>query len=467
MVIYKSIETLFDDFAIKDHASLSFHHHLRNGDAVMNLVLNTCIKRNLTHMNLYPSGIFPVHTALFKMIQSNRVTHLKTNYLNGSVYDAINTYGVKGDFTMQSHGGRARAIIEKETSIDYAFIAVSAADLKGNATGLEGKNILGSLGYAMEDLTHAKTVILVTDTLKETLETPQISHEFVDAILEVDSIGDSKGIVSGTLEITNDPLGLKIARETMRVLKTSGLIKDNVSFQSGAGGISLAITKMFNEYLKTHHLKAAFYTGGITAHHVKALNDGLVSFLYDVQCFDLEAIKSLKENPAHKYMSASDYANPNNLARKIGDLDIVILGATEVDLGYNVNVTTDSLGRIIGGSGGHSDTSEDATLTIIVSPLLKGRMPLIKDKVNTITTEGKHVDIIVTERGIAINPNRKDLIQKLSQANLPLMSIESLQAKAHALSGIPKPLARSSAIIGSIENRHGTCIDQLYQRSDV
>jgi len=463
-MIYKSVEDVFNAFDIKNGATLSFHHHLRNGDEVMNQVLKTCLDLDLKNMNLAPSGIFPVHKNLAKMIEEKRVNHLTCNYLNGPSYEAINQSLLQGTFTMHSHGGRARAIKEKDLTIDVAFIAVSACDEKGNATGLEGNNIMGSLGYAIEDSLHAKTVILVTDTILQSINCPQIKSEQVDGVLLLESIGDSKGIVSGTLKITKDPLGLKIARDTMKLLSATNMIQNGVSFQSGAGGISLAITKMFNDYLKHKNLKASFYTGGITSHHVQALKEGLVETLYDVQCFDLDAINSLKDNDNHLFMSAHDYANPNNPDRKIKDLDIVILGATEVDLEFNVNVTTDALNRVMGGSGGHSDTSEDAFLTVIVSPLLKGRMPLIKDKVTTITTEGQFVDVIVTERGISVNPKRKDLLDLLKHSDLNIMSINALQEMAHTLSGKPKPLKRSNDVIGQIENRHGKIIDYLYKK---
>ena len=68
----------------------------------------------------------------------------------------------------------------------------------------------------------------------------------------------------------------------------------------------------------------------------------------------------------------------------VDDLDFVILGATEIDTNFNVNVTTDSHGTIMGGSGGHSDTAHGAKLTIITTNLVKSRLPIIKDEITTI-----------------------------------------------------------------------------------
>ena len=61
-------------------------------------------------------------------------------------------------------------------------------------------------------------------------------------------------------------------------------------------------------------------------------------------------------------MSASMYGNPHTKGAVVNNLDIMILGATEIDIDYNVNVTTGSNGVIMGGSGGHSDTAAGAKL---------------------------------------------------------------------------------------------------------
>ena len=47
-------------------------------------------------------------------------------------------------------------------------------------------------------------------------------------------------------------------------------------------------------------------------------------------------------------MSASRYASPSRRGAVVDQLDAVILGATEVDRDFNVNVTTGSHGQIMG-----------------------------------------------------------------------------------------------------------------------
>ena len=63
------------------------------------------------------------------------------------------------------------------------------------------------------------------------------------------------------------------------------------------------------------------------------------------------------------------YANPHNRGAVVNQLDTMILGAAEVDLDFNVNVTTGTDGGIIGGSGGHSDTAAGAKLALVTTRL--------------------------------------------------------------------------------------------------
>ena len=191
------------------------------------------------------------------------------------------------------------------------------------------------------------------------------------------------------------------------------------------------------------------------------MEEGLFRMMFDVQDFDIAAIDSIRKNANHLEMSASYYANPHNGGPIVDNLDAVILSATEVDVNFNVNVITDSNGVIMGASGGHSDTAAGAKLAIVVAPLLRGRLPMVTDAVQTVVTPGETVDVIVTERGIAVNPRRRDLLDKLKGSALPIMPIEDLQQLAYDLSGKPDAIAVSDDIVGVVEYRDGTIIDVI------
>ena len=198
--------------------------------------------------------------------------------------------------------------------------------------------------------------VVVTDTLVDKLTITDIKKEYIDYVLIVDSIGDSKGIVSGTTQVTFDPIGLKIAKDATQLLYELGVIKNGFSMQTGAGGTSLAVASFVREKMLQEGIKGKMASGGITSYFVSMLEEGLIEEIRDVQCFDLEAIRSYKENEKHYLMSASKYANPYDNP-VVNDLSFMILGATEIDLDFNVNVTTSSNGVIMGGSGGHSDAA--------------------------------------------------------------------------------------------------------------
>lgn len=462
IVFSESLADVFDLLKIDNGMTISFHHHLRNGDYVQNMVSEEIMKRNLKNIHYAPSSIFPNNAILSKLIENKNVTNIDTNYLNGPVANTIGEGKLDGLLIMNTHGGRPRKIESGELPIDVAFISCPAVDNNGNGYGGIGNAACGSLGYAISDLKYAKKVVLVTDCIYDKLPKIELDKKYVNVVLKVDKIGDQAGILSGTTKITRDPVGLKIASLTAKLLNELGLIKNGMSMQTGAGGTSLAVASYVKDIMIKNNIKGSFASGGITGYFVDMQKKGLLEKLYDVQCFDIDAVKSYNENPNHYGMSGSKYANPYD--DPICDkLDFVILGATEIDKQFNVNVTTDSYGHIMGGSGGHSDTAHGANVTVITTNLIKSRMPIIKDHVTTITTPGEDVDVLVTERGIAINPKRKDLIEKLENTKLPIYTIDELYEMAHKITGVPSKINLSKEIIGYVQYRDGSIIDNLYK----
>ena len=118
----------------------------------------------------------------------------------------------------------------------------------------------------------------------------------------------------------------------------------------------------------------------------------------------------------------------------------MILSALEIDTDFNVNVLTGSDGVIRGAIGGHPDTAEGASLSV-VAPLTRGRIPTIVKHVNTVVTPGEVVDVVVTEQGIAVNPRRPDLKEKIEAAGLHVFTIEQLQQRPRCWWVYPIPSA--------------------------
>lgn len=462
--LLNSLEDAFKLIGIRDGMTLSFHHHFRNGDGVVNMVLATAAKLGLKNLKVALSSVFPVHAPLIDHVKNGVVTALDTNYMSGPVAQAVSRGLFDHPVTLRTHGGRARAIECGQLKIDVAFIAAPAADDYGNINGVQGTAACGSLGYAFPDAEYADHVVAVTDYLAEYPLSPvSIPQTRVDYVVKVDSVGDPKGIVSGTTRITKDPVGLKIAETAAKVIQAAGLIKDGFSFQTGAGGASLATAHFVRQMMVKSGVTGSFMLGGITGYMVEMLETGLFKKVIDVQGFDLEAIRSIATNPNHLEVSANFYASPFNNGCAVNKLDAVILGATEIDTDFNVNVVTGSDGVIMGGSGGHSDAAAGAKVTIVVANLLRGRLPIIVDKVLTATTPGETIDVLVTERGVAVNPRRADLREKLAAVGLPIKEIQELKALAEKIAGTPAKITTGDRIVAVVEYRDGTVIDVVRQ----
>ena len=142
---------------------------------------------------------------------------------------------------------------------------------------------------------------------------------------------------------------------------------------------------------------------------------------------------------------------------------MVILGATEIDTDFNINVHTDSNGRIMGGSGGHSDTAAGAKLAMIIAPLSRARLPIVTDRVTCISTPGSSIDVLVTQKGVAVNPKNAELRDRLIAAGIKVMDIRELKALAESVSGVPEKPVFGERIVADVIYRDGTVIDHIYQ----
>lgn len=459
------IESAFVACGISDGATLSFHHHLRNGDQVLNQVLAVAARRGIRGLNVAASSLFAVHAPLIEHIRNGVVTRLTTAYMSGPVAEAVSRGILQTPVVMTTHGGRARAIESGQIHIDVAFIGAPASDRHGNVSGAEGRAACGPLGYAMVDAQYADYVVAITDQLCPQPPNPiDIAQDRVDFVVTVASIGDPQGILSGTTRPTTEAVGLQIASSAARVIAASGVLIEGFSMQTGAGGVSIATAMYVKQLMAQRGVQGSFGAGGVTGTLVEMLEEGLFRNIFDVQCFDLKAVQSYRNNPRHLGMSASMYANPHSRGPLVEQLDAMLLGAAEVDLGFNVNVTTGSGGVILGGSGGHADTAAGSTLAIVTTRLVSSVGPKIVERVGCLTTPGETIDAVVTEMGVAVNPRREDLKDRLVNAGIEVLSIEALHARAREMAPIgaaPVSANDDARIVAIVEYRDGQVTDVI------
>lgn len=463
----KDLEEVLDRLPLRDGMTVSFHHHLRNGDFVTNMVMEAIGKRGYKDIRVAASGLFACHAPLVPLIEDETITQITVSTFGaGPVAQAISAGKLKKPAVLMSHGGRARAVENGELHIDIAFCASPSCDAMGNINGSYGKSACGCLSYMYADAQFADYVVAVTDTLTPYPNTPvEISENLVDYVVQVDAIGDPAGIASGATKVTEDPARLAVAERAAELLDQAGYVRQDMSFQTGAGGISLAVAARLRERMLKKGITGSFGSGGIHGYFTRMLDEGLFRALWNVQCFDIESIEHLaRHDPRHLIMSGSLYGNPENKGCVVNNLDIMILGGFEVDVDFNLNVITGSNGVIMSASGGNEDCAAGSKISLVVSNLMKkGNRCMIRDKVTTITTPGDTVDGIVTDKGIAINPRRPDLLEKLKDSGLPIMDIQELFQMGQELGAVEDHPEIGERIVGVVEYRDGTVIDVVRQ----
>ena len=461
----KSMDYILDAVGLQDGMTISFHHSLRNGDEVMEEVIRCIANKGIKNLTLAASSLSSIQDKLLPYLECGVITAIDTSGCRGKLGEYIQQGKLDKLAIFRSHGGRARAIESGELHIDVAFIAAPICDRYGNVNGVEGRAACGSLGYAMCDARFADYVVAVTDTLVEQpLRYVSIPQTQVDYITVVSSIGDSSGIMTGSIRVSQKPSELVIANHAANLIAATSYFKNHMVFQFGSGGIAIPTANFLRKHMIDMNIVASAGVGGVSAFHTQMLEEGLIETFFDPQDFDLKAIQSLRNNKNHQEISVGEYANPFFASPYVNLLDIAVLSATEVDINFNVNVLTDSYGKLIGAPGGHPDAAAGAKFTVITVPLLRGRLPMLLDHVTTIVTPGSSVDAIVTDYGIAINPSRDDINEQIRGKGLPIVSIEELYEKAHKLSGHMNEIKVKDEVCGIVEYRDGTIIDVINQR---
>lgn len=460
--IVDSIKDAILKTGLKDGMNVSFHHHFRDGDFVAAMVFEVIKELGLKDMGVIASSLGAAQASLVPLIEDGTITRISSSGVRGEIGNAISTGKLKNPAVIRSHGGRVRAIESGQVKIDVAFIGAPTSDEYGNASGKGGKSDCGVLSYADVDSRYADKVVVITDTLVPFPNHPySIAGINVDYVVKVDQVGDANKIASNAIRMTTDPRELMIAEYAAKVVMNTKYFKDGFSFQTGAGGSSLAATSFLKDEMIKQNITMDFALGGIVEPMVELLKEGYIKKIADTQDFDIASVESVHTTPNHFEITTSEYANPFNKGAYVNKLDYVILGALEVDTDFNVNVVVGSDGTIQGAPGGHVDTSAGSKVSIIVSPLIRGRLATVRSEVTSVTTPGETVDVVVTDYGVAVNPLRQDILKDLQKTDLPLVTIEELRDIAYSIVGKPADIEFEDQVVALVEYRDGTIIDVI------
>ena len=464
-----------------DGDTISYPHYYRTGDCGLKLVVESLKKKGRKNIKIYGNAFFDnVDPWLIEAIKDGTI-----GGLYGNPYQKLGSSIVKGDLLPWvsvgfSHGNRVRKLETGEVTIKVAFGPVPIADKYGNANGLMGKeeHLCGPLALFAADALYAEYVCLLAGTISDTIIMPMpIPMTQVDFVVPVETPGLASGIGSGTIDMQkarSNPFNARVADNITRVIKASGVVRNNFGFQVGSGA-GLLILDNIRNILKETGIKANFSIGGVTSLHVDMLDEGTLHQLMHGQLFEpsRRVFDSLLNNPRHHEINVAYYASVADKECAVNMLDLAVLSTLEVDLDFNLN-TVCAGGRIVGGIGGGQDVAAGADLTIIFMPLATGKngkgFPKVVDHVYTRTTPGEVIDVIVTEEYAAVNPQSKSgykdaILERAKNFGVTLLSIEELKQKsidkAHEFGVIPPPSPVSDEVVHVIEWRDGTLLDVI------
>jgi citrate lyase subunit alpha/citrate CoA-transferase len=459
--IVPSLKEAFVQCGAHDGMTFSFHTELRNGDYVGAMAARTLVEElGLKDLIVAATSLGQAQDVIADYIEDGKIVGVQTSGVRGRIGEVISEGKLATPAVIRSHGGRPRAVEAGEVHIDVAVLAAASSDCCGNASGVGGKNNFGSMGFGSHDSHYADYTIIVTDTLVPFPNLPSsVSAIDVDAVVVVENIGDANLISTKEARMTDNPRELMMAEHAASVIAATPYFKDGFSFQTGVGGPSLAVNRFLEEHMREKGITMSFALGGTSKSVCDLMDKGLVRHILDTQDFDEGAIRHIFSKPGHHEISLSEYANAGNKGAYVNKLDYVVLSALEIDTDFNVNVITGSDGVLRGAPGGHPDTAAGSKCCIIVTPLTRGRMATVCEKVVTVTTPGDCVDVLVTDYGIAVNPLRPDLAKCLDDAGIAHVGINALKEKAYSLVGRPDDLKWEDKVVTIVESRDGTLLD--------
>ena len=97
---------------LQDGMTISFHHHLRNGDMVAVMVLDAISELGIKDLNVNISSIFDTHSPFIDYIREGVVTGIETDYMGGIVGRAVSQGILKKPVTFRTHGGHYQRQID-------------------------------------------------------------------------------------------------------------------------------------------------------------------------------------------------------------------------------------------------------------------------------------------------------------------------------------------------------------------
>ena len=108
---------------LRDGMTIGFHHHLRSGDHVLNMVMEEIAALGIKDITINASSIFDTHAPLIDHMKNGVVTGLMTNYMGSLVGRAVSEGILRNPVIFHTHGSRAANL---ETGVDHIDVAFNS-----------------------------------------------------------------------------------------------------------------------------------------------------------------------------------------------------------------------------------------------------------------------------------------------------------------------------------------------------
>lgn len=102
--VVQNIEKAVELSGLENGMTISFHHHLRNGDIVMPLVLDILQKMGFKNLTLAPSSIPDSHDCVADYIRSGLIARLYTSGVRGELGKLLSAGEIEIPVVIRSHG---------------------------------------------------------------------------------------------------------------------------------------------------------------------------------------------------------------------------------------------------------------------------------------------------------------------------------------------------------------------------
>ena len=154
----KLCETLrqaMEQAGLRDGMTISFHHHLRNGDYVLNMVLDEAAKMGVKDLTVNASSVFDCYEPMLDHIRNGVVTGLETDYIAPGIGRELSKGILPKPIIFRTHAPARRTFSAGAASSTLLYCS-SGVRFYGQLLGQVRPVGLRLAGYAFADAMKAK-----------------------------------------------------------------------------------------------------------------------------------------------------------------------------------------------------------------------------------------------------------------------------------------------------------------------